>query len=179
MQVTIEDHRPAMQENHPLGSQGQRVQVMRGPKTRCARLRCILLDQPHQLLTRDGVQARCRFVEQEEFRLRDEQTRQRDASLLPEAQGVAGTHEEVADPKRLRNLSGATVGLPMLNASLNEAPCDVLRDRARDKVVLGVLSEKSDTPIQSLRQREVSAQLEAQPRHHPVAWGIEPCQDTK
>ena len=129
------------------------MKVMGGPYTGSASSLDEILHQLLQLVGRHGVQPGGRLVEEQQGRFIHQESCEGDAALLSEAERMAGSVEELLDAQGLRDLSGPLDGLLMGDASVQQAPRDVLGDRARDEVVLGVLAQESDTAIEPHLER--------------------------
>ena len=103
------------------------------------------LDQPlherSQLVRSHGIESRSRLIQQQESRIKNQDTGERDPSLLPEAKCVTRALKEVSDAQGIGHLMSEASGLRDFNAPVHKPPGNVFGDRARDEVMFWILSE--------------------------------------
>ena len=125
------------------------------PDARGARPTNSLCNERAQLESRDGIEPGRGLVEKEQRGLEHQETGHRGAALLPEAELMARTLQQMVYAQGHRHLAGPTPGLARLDAATKQAPGNVLGDGACDEVVFRVLAEKRHASVQPGLQRRI------------------------
>ena len=103
----------------------------------------------------DGVEAGGGLIEEQERRLKHQDTGKRYTSLLAKTQRVTRSFEQVVNAKLLCHLYRASVRLAVLETAVPQTPSDVFGDGAGDKVMLRILSQKGDAAVETVGERRI------------------------
>ena len=125
------------------------------PDARSARPTNSLDNERAQIQGRDGVEPGRGLVEEQQRGLEHQEAGERDPALLPEAELMTRTLQQLVYAQGRRHLAGPTSRLARLNATTKQAPGDVLGDGACDEVVFRVLAEKRHASVEPGPQRRL------------------------
>ena len=150
------------------------MQIVRRPYASGTRALDRLLHEHSKFMGSDWIEAGSWFVQKEQGRLDHQKSGQSDTPLLPEAEFVTGTLSQMVNPQSRSHLEGALPRLDGANAAAKQAPGDIFRDRARDKVVLGILAEQRNPTIESLPECSTGRDGLSESSHGTSYGTIEP-----
>ena len=144
------------------------------PDARGARSANSLGNERPQLERRDGIEPGRGLVEEQQLGLEHEETGKRNAALLPEAELMTRTLQQMVDAQGLRHLAGSASRLAWRGATAKQAPGNVLGNRACDEVVFRVLAEKGHASVEPVAERRIGRHVVSEARHRPLRGSVEP-----
>ena len=121
----------------------------------------------------DGIESGGWLVEEEQGGLEHQESGERNPALLPEAELMTRTRQQVVDVQGHRELARSTSRLGRFDATTNQAPGDVLDDGARNEVVFWVLGEKRHASVEPSAERRIGRYVVSEARHRPLRWTFE------
>ena len=138
-----------------MGITGQRFEIVGGPDAGRTRLVDHSLHERSKFVRGDGVEAGGGLIEEQERRLKHQDTGERYTSLLAKTQRVTRSLEQVVNAKLLCHLYRSSVRLAVLETAVPQTPSDVFGDGAGDKVMLRILSQKGDAAVETVGERRI------------------------
>ena len=144
------------------------------PDARSARSTNSVCNERAQLKGCDGIEPGRRLVEEQQRGFEHQETGERNATLLPEAELMTRTLQQMVYAQGHRRLAGSTSRLAWLNATAKQAPGNVLGDRARDEMVFRVLAEKGHASVEAGAERRIGRHVVSEARHGPLRGSVEP-----
>ena len=131
------------------------MKIMCGPNTGRPRPPNHALNENTQLVSGHGIESGGWLIEEQELRLQDEEPGERNAALLTEAQRMTRAVQEMVYPEGLCHLEGAASGLSLIDPASEQPPLNILGHGARNEMMLGVLNQQDDVPVESMLERYV------------------------
>ena len=144
------------------------------PDARCARPTNRLYNERAEFMGRDGIEPGRGLVEEQQRGLEHQETRERNPALLPEAELMTRTLQQMVYTQGHRHLAGSTSRLACLNATTKQAPSNVLGDGACDEVVFWVLVEKRHAAVEPGAERRIGRHVVSEASHGPLRGAVKP-----
>ena len=127
----------------------------------------------------DGIEPGRGLVEEQQRGLEHQETGKGDPALLPEAELMTRTLQQMVYAQGHRHLAGSTPRLACFDAATKQAPGNVLGRGARDEVVFGVLAEKRHASVEPGAERPIGRHLVSEASHGPLGGSVEPRQEAQ
>jgi len=150
------------------------VKTVGCPDARSVRSANCLSNERAQLKGRDGIEPGRGLVEEQQLGLENEETGERNATLLPETELMTRTLQQMVDAQGLRHLAGSASRLAWRGATAKQTPGNVLGNRACDEVVFRVLAEKGHASVEPGAERRIGRHVVSEARHGPLRGSVEP-----